>query len=269
VTQAITDYCGTYTGFSPTDESPCQMGEIQIVVSENGITFRHATGHTVQEETVPLNQVRALSPEEVRAQFNPDFAGWTEFDGFKVGAGAVLLFSRSQEQNAIRLIVRRGELADMLAPTFLFDETQVDAGLFDTALKAIEVHFGPNVLPRIKHGGRIDPNAPPKPRGLPQWLLEALLRGEVTQQHYLFRDRLDFKGGEDVTEEAFREGQARCCERHIRDTVENIMAGSTFTFDWRPGVRRALEFLDKGLGDFVDLEALAQKENNRKYPWSE
>lgn len=109
MTNEITSYFGTYTGLSPTDESKIAMGEIEITINEQELKIRHATGLTINDETVPLEQIRKLTEDELWSQFNTDSDAHTHVDGFQIGEGATLLFYHEPSEDDARLIVRLGE----------------------------------------------------------------------------------------------------------------------------------------------------------------
>ena len=82
MTNEIASYFGTYVGLSPTDESKIAMGEIEVTINEQELKIRHATGLTINDEAVPLEQVRMLTEDELRPQFNADSDAHTHVDGF-------------------------------------------------------------------------------------------------------------------------------------------------------------------------------------------
>lgn len=99
--------------------------------------------------------------------------------------------------------------------------------------------------------------------------IQALLEGKLTQPYYLFQEREWFHDGDKVTEADFLYAKRVCCRKIIDDTVQTIMDGSVYTFDWRPTLRKALDFLGKRLEEFVNLKALNRQPSGQMYPWPE
>ena len=153
MTSEIASYFGTYTGLSPTDESKIAMGEIEVTINEQGLKIRHATGLTINDETVPLEQVRKLTEDELRSQFNANSDAHTRVDGFQIGEGTTLLFYREPSEDDARLIVRLDEFVEMLGITMLYDEEQVANGAFDRLIEGATEQVGPYPFPRLEYGG--------------------------------------------------------------------------------------------------------------------
>ena len=158
MTNKIDTYFGTYLGLSPTDESKIAMGEIEITIDEQQLRIRHATGLKINEQVIPLEEVRKLTDDEVQAQYKIDSEVPASMDGFRIGEGATLLFTREPEENCPRLIVRLGEFVEILGITVLFDKKQIDKGDFETVVEHIIKQFGDFPFPRLEYGGLHKPN---------------------------------------------------------------------------------------------------------------
>ncbi len=155
----INAYFGRYVGLSPTDESKIAMGEIEVTISDEGLKIRHATGFKIKEEDVALEDVRTLTEDEVRAQYNEGSDIYKGIDGFQIGEGATLLFTREREEQGPRLIVRLGEFVEILGITVLFDEKQIEGGVLDEIEKGAAEQVGDFPFPRLKYDGLHEPRA--------------------------------------------------------------------------------------------------------------
>ena len=164
----IDAYFGTYTGLCPTDESKIAMGEIKITIDEQQLKIRHATGLTIDENTVALAEIRKLSEDELRRQFNEGSSTYKRVDGFQIGEGAILLFRRETRFEKIlpwlgqaepRLVVRLNSFVEMLGLTMLYDEKQVSNGAIDRVVNHAAQHVGPYPFPRLEYDGLHEPKA--------------------------------------------------------------------------------------------------------------
>lgn len=151
---------GTYRGFSPTDESGVAMGELEVVISDDAISYHFATGLKVDSDQVPRSDLRQMSTDEVAARFNPG-ADITGVIGYVVGEnGPIFLFfpRNSDSPESTHVVLQRfvsEEIDAIFFPTYLFTPEQVEAGYFDQALAGIEKLQGdPGVIPRIANNGR-------------------------------------------------------------------------------------------------------------------
>lgn len=155
----ITPYFGTYLGFFPTNVSKSALGEIEIVFSEHGLDMRRATGITVLEENGNLSQIQKLTEVQLQQLFQTEgFAGPSkDFDGFRTDKGVHLVFTRERDMDNARLVVRFGDMLDMLGDTVLFDQKQVDGDMFRCAVKDITSCVGENGFPRLQYGGLHEP----------------------------------------------------------------------------------------------------------------
>lgn len=159
MTSGIQNYFGTYVGLCPTDESKIAMGEIEVAIDEQQLKIRHATGLCINEETAPLEQLRQLTEDEVRAQYNKGCDFYKGIDGFQIGDGAILLFIREPEENDPRLIVRLGDFIEMLGITVLFDQKQIAGGAFDKIVQRAAEQVGAFPFPRLEYEGLHEPKA--------------------------------------------------------------------------------------------------------------
>ena len=165
--EEIERYFGTYTGLCPTDGSKIAMGEIQLTINEQGLTIRHATGIKINEDSVPLSEVRPLTEGELRSQFNEGSNEHTRVDGFFIHESFILLFWRKPAKRKdlwfwrrpaeARLVIRFGEFIEILGITMLYDEAQVAHGDFEYMIKTATKAVGDYPFPRLKFEGRHEP----------------------------------------------------------------------------------------------------------------
>ena len=150
---------GTYKGFSATDESGIALGELEIIVDDETVSFRFATGLEVASDEAPRSLLRKMSTDEVAALFEPDADVATVTAHMLGDDGAILLFLDKVEEDpgAYHTLLLRfvsSEIDAIFGPTILFTPEQVEAGYFDKALEALENAQGdPGVVPRIANNG--------------------------------------------------------------------------------------------------------------------
>ncbi len=157
MTKSISDHIGTYTGFSPTDSSKIALGEIELTITQETLTIRHATGLRIEEAVSSIEQIRQLSEDEMREQFQDGSDAHQDTDGFQVGEGAILLFCSNVKEDEPPLIIRLGEFIEMLGITVLFHEQQVAAGVFEKIVTEITKQVGEYPFPRLQYEGLHEP----------------------------------------------------------------------------------------------------------------
>lgn len=151
---------GTYRGFSPTDESGVGLGELEVVIDDDTISYRLATGREIMRDEVSRSLLRQMTADEVAGLFK-EGADITGATAYMLGdAGAIFLFLAEKPDvpaDVIRVVLLRfaGEEVDaVFGPCHLFTPDQVVAGHFDRYLVDIEAAQGdPGVIPRLANGG--------------------------------------------------------------------------------------------------------------------
>lgn len=148
------DFLGKYVGFAPTDESAVVMGEIEAVISEERIVIRMATGITIQTEEIPTSIFQRMSATQVLSQFNPGTGQHEKVVGFIADEGyPILLFLPDETSGKFQLVVRTGDMSEILGPTILFGPNHEEK--FEEAVKAVESNFGrKGVVPRLSRNGK-------------------------------------------------------------------------------------------------------------------
>lgn len=150
----LSELYGTYKGFSPTDESACCQGELEVIINATGIKISHATGLTVDTDRISLNEFRRLPPERTANLFEPG-AFDPENDNvyaFQAGEnGSIFLFMPVIDNSkALDLIIKNG-ISDLLGPTMAFGPENIRNGTCQKTLEELER----NGMPLLKHGGKV------------------------------------------------------------------------------------------------------------------
>lgn len=150
---ALQDFEGTYIGVSPTDESACGMGEIELTIDAEKIRVRWATGLQIQEDEIPLTEARELTSEEVDDWLVEGAERPGGLRMFDVAGLQYVFFDTQRDPDAAQLLVR-GSMGDILGPTALFNPEQVARGLHERAFRELEAEFGePGDIPRLSNDG--------------------------------------------------------------------------------------------------------------------
>ena len=129
-----------------------------MVVKNDDITIRHATGLELQEATLPLDDFRPMTEEEIFPS-ERDPSGIT-YRGFttKDGEGAQIIFTVKPKLRDFNVFIRRGEMADMLAPTILWSRRRFLHVLFLKAVFAFHSLRTKGGVPRLAYNGRTKRN---------------------------------------------------------------------------------------------------------------
>ncbi len=153
------DLNGTYLGFSPTDESGVGVGELEVIISDDNVNFRFATGLEVHSDEAP-REFRELTPDELAELFNPG-ADVTGARAYMLGDdGPIFLFLADSPElpaETLSILILRlvsAEIDSIFGPTHMFSPKQVEAGYFEAAVAEIEDLQGdPGVIPRLARNG--------------------------------------------------------------------------------------------------------------------
>lgn len=147
---------GTYRGFAYTDGSGATVGELELVVDDDLLGYRFATGLEIRSEQAPRSELRELDPDEVAAHFRHgvNTVGTTGYILNK--EDIVFLVLPDAGDDAARVMVLRfggQEVYDLLGPALLFTPDQVQNGCFERVLNEIEAEYGDGVVPRLADNG--------------------------------------------------------------------------------------------------------------------
>jgi len=150
---------GTYRGLSPTAESGVVCGELEVIISDETIAYRFATGLEVHSDSIERTLMRELTTSEVTDLFN-EGADITGVTGHMIGeTGPILLFLADAPEapdapGVIALRFVSEEIDGVFGPSYLWRPDQVTAGYFRRAIDAIEEEQDdPGVIPRLDNNG--------------------------------------------------------------------------------------------------------------------
>lgn len=160
----MTEHNGTYLGISPTDESGAGYGEFEMVLSDDTISLRIATGLEVMTLLdSPRSDLIDLTAEEIKAEFedgadSEGVIGWR----YVISGLRILVFREDPEAPQAPRVIVRGLLgSEAFGDSPLFTPDQVAAGHFEAMLTEIEEHFeDPGIIPRLANDGKRGEKAP-------------------------------------------------------------------------------------------------------------
>jgi len=151
---------GTYIGLSPTDESNTYFGELEVTIGVDRITFKHATGLTITEDSIPVSIFDIMTQDEIVALFENKPPDIRRYQGFRSVYFKILFLSHPQDVPACCFL---GMLMEHLGPTLLFNAEQVEKGLFEQYLTQFEVENEKiGMTPRLSAHGKA-PGTTPHP----------------------------------------------------------------------------------------------------------
>jgi len=144
--EAFEQLYGTYRGFSPTDESPVGMGELEVSIIPGTMKVRHATGLEIDEGKIPLSKFFSMTREELSTVYQEGSEYLDKSVGFSIN-GIQYLFIPNASDEEFGLIIRGNEMADILGPTILHSPSQIQRGIYDKAASELNDQF-PDEFPR-------------------------------------------------------------------------------------------------------------------------
>ncbi len=157
--KTLKELVGVYVGFSPTDESAVQLGEMEMTITENTVKLRMATGLEIQETSFPTDLLAPLSGEELEHwhKVNEHFRGRISvFRGLKNRSSMLILFVENPAANEPAVNMTTGTMGDIICPTILLSEAQVARGDYETAIQRLEAQVRVGCFPRLRNGGRAE-----------------------------------------------------------------------------------------------------------------
>lgn len=128
----LRELIGTYRGFSPSEESPIGLGELEVVVLESELKIRAATGIGIKVTEIHESELKVIGKEKLKEVYveGCDFAEKTiglEINGIKY----LFLKDAGEEMPGLFIL---GSLGDYLGPTFCFSPEQIKKGLYQKAI---------------------------------------------------------------------------------------------------------------------------------------
>ena len=137
---------GTYRGFSPTDESPIAMGELEVSITREAMKIRHATGLRVDEGEIPLSMLKPMTKKELSTVYQEGSEYIDKSVGFSVN-GMQYVFIPNPNDDEFGLLIRGNQMADILGPTVLYSPAQVQKGVYEKIVAGLNGQF-PDRYPR-------------------------------------------------------------------------------------------------------------------------
>jgi len=146
---------GTYKGFSPTDESPAGVGEMELVLDGDQAVIRVAMGFEIVEYgPYPRSGFRTLTDAEVLGRLDlSDHDGPVAYEAVCLDGGElVLLYLDAAGTSAIA--VHGLPCEEIFGYSILFAPAEASAQRFEEGLFKVEAEFGcPGGIPRLATGG--------------------------------------------------------------------------------------------------------------------
>jgi hypothetical protein len=151
----LEEFKGTYRGLNLSfDESPVLWGEAEVVIDDEQVILRGASGIGINWESRDLGRARELSEKEVAAE-KPDDIQSSQLRIFAVGS-LLLFFNLTAKENEAVLIPQNSRAII----GGLFSPKQVEQGQFDAKVKLLETQSGiPGGFPLLELGGYAPINA--------------------------------------------------------------------------------------------------------------
>lgn len=156
MTTSISELCGTFRGFAPTDESPIALGELEVTIMDSSVQLRHASGFRIDEAKFSTSELEAMSTEEIGGLYVEGSSAPTKLIGFKTDDGMKYIFSKDQEGEEVALLMRGNEAADILGLTLLYSPSQVEKGMYQEIVEHLRSHMGENCFPTLACGGKLE-----------------------------------------------------------------------------------------------------------------
>jgi hypothetical protein len=151
---------GIYRGFAPTDESDIGLGELEVTINDDELSYRWATGTQIQSEAMPRSLFRQITAAELASRFKPE-ADLTDLTGYVLGEdGPLFLFVAENihppgTPRVLVMLFFSQEIDELFGPVYLFTPDQVEAGYFEQAVSEIEAHNNvTGAIPRLANDGR-------------------------------------------------------------------------------------------------------------------
>ena len=155
----LESFYGKYLGFFPTDESSMGLGEVEMIITAETIVIRMATGLEIQEEVVNTSEFEFVSEAETLKKL----AEIGSIDNVPVVnivgelrhiSGVPTLTFVGEIGGGIDIVSITGTMADLLGPTCLFSQAQIDKGVFNDCLAKLEEVYGKDQFPRLANNGK-------------------------------------------------------------------------------------------------------------------
>lgn len=147
--KGLEEFKGTYRGFTVSpDESHVGLGEAEVIIDDQQVLLRGASGVGINWESRDLGRAKKLSKAETIRLF-PDGLELSDVRAFSVGS-LFLIFNLEAKEDEPMLIPTesRAVLGALYGPK------QLETGRFETVYKSIEETFDtPGGFPLLELGG--------------------------------------------------------------------------------------------------------------------
>ncbi len=144
---------GHYRGFAPTDESPIAMGELEIFVTKQALTIRHATGLGIEKTVIPTSNFTEMSRNDVATLYEPNNPVVERIVGFSMGQNMKYLFIPDAGDDEWGLIIVGYKRPD--GPTVLYNPRQVEEGVYQRIVSGIEEECEIGCFPTLAADGKL------------------------------------------------------------------------------------------------------------------
>lgn len=151
--EALAPHFRTYSGLidtkDPTPEAPASLNELEVVLDASGLRARRTTGHLDQPvvgELIPMAELELLEPAEAAKRVPESLPAHELAFARKGRTYPVFLLGHGS------LMIRTAD-----ALTILDDADRQIERFMRTWGPVLIPEFGPDLIPRLKYGGRLRP----------------------------------------------------------------------------------------------------------------
>jgi hypothetical protein len=145
------EFEGIYRGLNLSfDYSPVAWGEAEVIIDEQQVVLRGATGVGNSEESRDLGRAREVSSAQVLPELRTEGILTGDLRTFMIGS-LILAFDLKAEENDTLALIPLNSRAVLGG---LFSPQQVKRGLYTTAYRKLEAEFDtPGGFPLLSLGG--------------------------------------------------------------------------------------------------------------------
>jgi hypothetical protein len=153
----LEQFQGIYRGFSPTDESPIALGELEVSIDKETIKLKYATGLEIVTNQITLSKLNPMTKRELKKFYVAESEYVDKSIGFSY-EGMHYIFTPNASEQDIGLIIIGG-MADMLGPTIAFSPSQIEQGIYKNAITTITEHYKDQYpkgcFPTLENNGKL------------------------------------------------------------------------------------------------------------------
>lgn len=152
------DLYGTYRGLAPTNNEKSPIGELEIIITEESMKIRHATGLGIDETELPISYLERMSKSEIDPNNQIETSMMDRIVGYKTEGGVQYLFIPTATDSEFGLLVKGNELSDKLPPIMLYNPLQVERGAYQNMLNLIKQNLDGNYIATLEANGKVPNN---------------------------------------------------------------------------------------------------------------